>query len=136
MEKMNTQSALLSAHLASKFLAEQGLLVFTGAAKVFEGPTNFALAYGLSKQATHSLALHMAEREGIPKSADVVTILPTTIDTPANRESMPNDDHSIWLPPDNIANLVRAWAEGENRPVNGSFAKLNFQNGAVVPQFL
>ena len=117
--------------MASKFLGEQGLLVFTGAAKVFEGPTNFALAYGLSKQATHSLALHMAERADIPKSADVITILPTTIDTPGNRQSMPNEDTSTWSPPDKVANLVR-----ENRPVNGSFAKLNYQNGAVVPQFL
>ena len=49
---------------------------------------------------------------------------------------MPNEDTSTWSPPDKVANLVRAWAEGENRPVNGSFAKLNYQNGAVVPQFL
>lgn len=91
-------------------------MCFTGAAKVFEGPVNYAFAYGISKQATHALALHMAERTDIPKTADVVCILPTVIDTPANRQAMPNEDNSTWLPPAKIAELVRGWAEGENRP--------------------
>eukprot|EP00349_Pseudokeronopsis_sp_Brazil_P003157 CAMPEP_0202959534 /NCGR_PEP_ID=MMETSP1396-20130829/3710_1 /ASSEMBLY_ACC=CAM_ASM_000872 /TAXON_ID= /ORGANISM="Pseudokeronopsis sp., Strain Brazil" /LENGTH=67 /DNA_ID=CAMNT_0049678129 /DNA_START=517 /DNA_END=718 /DNA_ORIENTATION=- len=55
------------------------------------------------------------------------------IDTPANREAMPNDDFSKWLPPQKIAELVGSWAEGHNVPDNGSFIKLNFKSGAVVP---
>ncbi len=46
------------------------------------------------------------------------------IDTPANREAMPDENKSTWLPPDKVAELLGAWAEGENRPENGSFAKL------------
>jgi dihydropteridine reductase len=88
LDRMNAQSALLSAHLAANYLGEQGFVCLTGAAKVFEGPVNFAFAYGMTKQATHALALHLAERTDIPKSASVCTILPTTIDTPANRASM------------------------------------------------
>lgn len=93
---------------------------------MFEGPVNFAFAYGLTKQATHAIALQMAERVDIPKSSDVVCILPTTIDTEANRKSMPDADQSTWLPPEKIADLLRAWADGENRPINGSFAKLTY----------
>ena len=50
------------------------------------------------------------------------------IDTPANRDSMPNEDKSSWLPPEKIGELVRGWADGENRPENGSFAKLEYKN--------
>jgi dihydropteridine reductase len=66
---------------------------------VFDGPVNFAFAYGMTKQATHGLVLQLAERVDIPKSSDVICILPTTIDTPANRQSMPDADKSSWLPP-------------------------------------
>ena len=78
---MNAQTALLTGHLASHYLGEQGFLCITGAAKVFEGPVNWAFAYGLTKQATHSLALHLAEKTDIPKSSSVCCILPTMIDT-------------------------------------------------------
>lgn len=49
---------------------------------------------------------------------------------------MPGADMSKWAPPDKIASLIRNWVEGDNRPANGSFAKLNFENGVVFPTFL
>ena len=136
MDKMNFQSALLAGHFASHMLNNQGLLMFTGAAAVFEGPVNYAYAYAMSKSATHALALNMATREDLPESADVVTILPQIIDTPTNRNDMPDADFSTWAPPEKIAALVRGWAEGENRPLNGSFARLQYENDTVFPKFL
>ena len=106
VDKANFQSALLGGHLASHFLNQKGFLMFTGAAAVFEGPVNFAYAYSMSKSATHALALHMAERTEIPESSSVVTILPQVIDTPGNREAMPDADHKTWTPPNGIAKLV------------------------------
>ena len=135
LDRMNAQSALLSAHLAANYLGEQGFVCLTGAAKVFEGPVNWAFAYGMTKQTTHALALHLAERTDIPRSASVCTILPTTIDTQANRESMGGAKED-WLPPEKIAELLRMWSDGENRPENGSFAKLVFKAGCVVPEFV
>ena len=76
LDKMNTQSALLTSHLATKYLAEQGMLVLTGAAAVFTAPTNYAFAYGITKSATHALALQMAERTDLPKTSTVCCILP------------------------------------------------------------
>ena len=35
-------------------------------------------------------------------------ILPSVIDTPANREAMPDADHSKWVQPAAIAKVVRA----------------------------
>ena len=58
------------------------------------------------------------------------------IDTPANRESMKEADTTEWQPPEKIAELVRGWAEGENRPTNGSFAKLSYKNGCICYEFL
>ena len=49
---------------------------------------------------------------------------------------MPDADKSTWLPPDKISELIYGWAEGDNRPDNGSFAKLNFKNGSILPEFL
>ncbi|TNV75788.1 hypothetical protein FGO68_gene6037 [Halteria grandinella] len=136
LDKMNAQSALLAGHLAAHYLGEQGFICLTGAASVFEGPTNYAFAYGITKSATHALALHLSERTDIPASSTVCTILPTMIDNEANRQAMPNDDKSSWLPPEKIAELLKAWAEGENRPQNGSFAKLSYKNQCVIPEFL
>jgi dihydropteridine reductase len=136
LDRMNAQSALLAGHLAAHYLGEQGFLCLTGAAKVFEGPVNWAYAYGITKQATHAMVLHLAERVDIPKSSSVCCILPTMIDTEANRDAMPNEDTSSWLPPEKVGELLRSWAEGENRPENGSFAKLNYKNQCVVPEFI
>jgi len=76
LDKMNMQSALLTSHLATRYLGEQGLLLLTGASAVFSGPTNYAFAYGLTKAATHSLVLQMAERSDLPRTSDVICILP------------------------------------------------------------
>ena len=110
--------------------------MFTGAAAVFEGPVNFAYAYAMSKSATHSLALHMAQRTEIPPSSSVCTLLPQVIDTEANREAMPDADQNEWAPPEKVAQMVRQWAEGENRPSNGSFAKIEYKNQTVFPTFM
>ena len=83
------------------------MLMLTGAAAVFEGPVNFAYAYAMSKAATHSLALHLAQRQEIPPSSDVITILPQVIDTAANREAMPDANFDEWAPPEKIAQMVR-----------------------------
>ena len=49
---------------------------------------------------------------------------------------MPDADHSTWAPTNKIANLVSGWAEGENRPLNGSFARIDYENNTVFPTFL
>ena len=42
---------------------------------------------------------------------------------------MPKEDFTKWANPDQIAGLVRSWAEGLNRPKNGSFVHLKVKNG-------
>lgn len=63
------------------------------------------VAYGLGKSLLFRLAELMNEEA---KGTNVVTsvVVPSTIDTPANRASMPDADVSKWVTPDAIANII------------------------------
>ncbi|OMJ70953.1 hypothetical protein SteCoe_30948 [Stentor coeruleus] len=136
MIEINLYPSLLTCHLATSFLNENGLIILTGAASVFKDVTPGNLAYGLAKTAVHSLALNMATQESIPNTSVVSTILPEIIDTPSNRAAMPDANFSTWCDPIAIAGLIKMWAEGNNRPSNGSFAVLKSINGSIVPEFV
>lgn len=47
-------------------------------------------------------------------------ILPSTIDTPQNREAMPNADFSRWTPPEAIADVILFLASDAARAVHGA----------------
>ena len=112
------------------------MLMLTGAAAVFDGPVNFAYPYYFAKSATHSLAILLSERTEIPETSTVVTILPGTLDTEANREAMKGMDTKEWAPPDKVAFMIRRWADGENRPTNGSYCKLMYENESLYAKFV
>ena len=47
-------------------------------------------------------------------------ILPSVIDTPANRAAQPDADHSRWVPPAEIAEVVRFLCSEQSAPVSGA----------------
>ena len=47
-------------------------------------------------------------------------VLPSVIDTPANRESMPDSDWSKWVPPEEIARVIGFLISDESRPTSGA----------------
>ena len=47
-------------------------------------------------------------------------ILPSVIDTPANRESMPKADTSKWVAPAEIARVVRFLVSDDSAPTSGA----------------
>lgn len=61
MFNVNLTPSLLAAHLATKHLAEYGLVVFTGAAAVFKEPQPDMIAYSMAKTGVHSVALNLTE---------------------------------------------------------------------------
>jgi len=132
----NLYPALLSAHLASRLLATSGLLLLTGAATPFKSSAPGILSYAISKTAVHSLSLNLATLQGLPKDVSVVTILPEVIDTPANRASMPLADTSLWMDPAAVADLVKSWVEGRDRPANGSFVLLRKDGERLLSEFV
>ncbi|MBS1921415.1 MAG: SDR family NAD(P)-dependent oxidoreductase [Bacteroidetes bacterium] len=63
------------------------------------------VAYGLTKSLIFRLAELMNDEA---KDQNVVTsvIVPSTIDTPQNRKSMPDADFSKWVKPEDIADVI------------------------------
>ena len=47
-------------------------------------------------------------------------VLPTTIDTDANRKAMPNADFSKWLSTEDLANVILFLCSSGARVINGS----------------
>jgi NAD(P)-dependent dehydrogenase (short-subunit alcohol dehydrogenase family) len=50
----------------------------------------------------------------------VNAILPSVIDTPANRASMPDADYDRWVRPEQIADVVRFLCEDGSGPISGA----------------
>lgn len=63
------------------------------------------VAYALSKSLVFSLA-ELINAEGKNSHITASVIVPSTIDTPANRSAMPDDDPENWVPPQNLAELI------------------------------
>lgn len=71
-----------------------------------------AVAYSLSKSLLFRLAeLLNAEAKG--KNVVVSVVVPSTIDTPQNRESMPDADFSSWVLPSQIADVIYFYSGDE-----------------------
>lgn len=64
-----------------------------------------SVAYGLSKAMVHYLA-EVINAYGKGKGIRASVVIPSTIDTPQNRESMPDADFSKWVPAEGIADAI------------------------------
>jgi NAD(P)-dependent dehydrogenase (short-subunit alcohol dehydrogenase family) len=63
------------------------------------------VAYGLAKSLIFRLA-ELMNGEAAGKNVVTSVIVPSTIDTPQNRKSMPDADFSKWVKPESIAKVV------------------------------
>jgi NAD(P)-dependent dehydrogenase (short-subunit alcohol dehydrogenase family) len=70
------------------------------------------VAYGMAKSLIFRLAELMNDEA---KGSNVVTsvIVPSTIDTPQNRQSMPDADFNKWVKPETIADTIYFYCTGE-----------------------
>lgn len=83
-----------------------GRLVFMGArTALIPGQGKHAVAYALSKSLLFGLA-ELLNATAMNKNVVASVIAPSTIDTPANRHSMPEADTSAWVKPGEIAALM------------------------------
>ncbi|MGC4054201.1 MAG: SDR family NAD(P)-dependent oxidoreductase [Paludibaculum sp.] len=100
---------------------KSGRLLAIGSRAAVE-PVATAAAYSASKAALVSLVKAIAlENQDAGITANV--ILPGAIDTPANRAAMPDADHTKWVSPGQIANLL----------VHVAGDGLSQLSGAVIP---
>ena len=137
---MNLQNNLfpsvLAGHIASKFLHEMGLLIFVGSLKPFKENTPNFLAYGVSKNAVHCLALTMSKREELRSESRVICILPDILNTLPNRIARPDEDHKKWITPNEVSKLLYVWAQGKNTPTNGSFVGFKKEKNEIIQEYL
>lgn len=75
--------------------------------------------YCASKAAVVTLTESMAAEHN-QNGINVNCILPGTIDTPQNRQAMPDQDHSRWVPTSALADVVLFLASDAARCVNGA----------------
>ena len=50
----------------------------------------------------------------------VNAVLPSVIDTPANRVSMPDADHASWVAPAQIADVIHFLSSDASAPISGA----------------
>jgi NAD(P)-dependent dehydrogenase (short-subunit alcohol dehydrogenase family) len=55
-----------------------------------------------------------------PRQIRVNCVLPGTVDTPANRESMPNAKTAAWVLPRRLGELIRFLADSASAPLTGA----------------
>jgi NAD(P)-dependent dehydrogenase (short-subunit alcohol dehydrogenase family) len=82
-------------------------------------PTGQMTAYAASKGAVAALTLSLAE-ELAESSIWVNAIIPSIIDTSANRAAMPDADHRAWPKPQEIAETVAFLASPQNAVTRGA----------------
>jgi NAD(P)-dependent dehydrogenase (short-subunit alcohol dehydrogenase family) len=76
-------------------------------------------AYTASKAAVAALTVALAE-EVVKDGILVNAIAPSTMDTPANRQAMPNADHAAWAKVEDVAATIMFLASPQNRVTRGA----------------
>jgi NAD(P)-dependent dehydrogenase (short-subunit alcohol dehydrogenase family) len=119
MWTMNVRSAVTMsrAALPSMLARGRGVIVNVASRAAIDRPAGLA-AYSASKTAVIVLT-ETLQREVAGNGVRVNAIVPTTIDTPANRAAMPKADFSQWTPPDRIAGVLLWLASDAAATVRG-----------------
>ncbi|HEV2775392.1 MAG TPA: SDR family oxidoreductase [Solirubrobacteraceae bacterium] len=119
--RLNLRPAYLVCHAAIAHLlaGEGGGAIVCVSSRAALKPFSGAAGYIVAKAAVLAFVdvLHAEYgADGIRANA----ILPSVIDTPANRRSMPDADHSRWVTPPQIAAAVRFLCEDGSDVVSGA----------------
>lgn len=116
---MNLRTALVMSRAAVPLLkAKGGAIVNIGAAAANKAAMGMG-AYAASKAGVARLTEALAE-ELKDAGVRVNAVLPSIIDTPANRADMPDADASLWVKPEALANVVAFLLSGEASAVTGA----------------
>ncbi|MHB8884928.1 MAG: SDR family NAD(P)-dependent oxidoreductase [Methylovirgula sp.] len=120
MYRTNLRTALAACHSALPFFlaAKSGRVVNVGAAVAAKGLAEMG-AYAASKSGIARLTESLAE-ETRGQGITVNAVLPSIIDTPANRAAMPQADTSKWTSPDDIAEVIVFLLSERARAVTGA----------------
>jgi NAD(P)-dependent dehydrogenase (short-subunit alcohol dehydrogenase family) len=119
MYALNVLTALNASRSAIPHLAASpaGRIVNVGAMGALQAGSGMG-AYAASKAGVHRLTEALAiEWKG---KITVNAVLPSTIDTPANRASMPRADFSKWVTPHELADVILFLASDAASAITGA----------------
>ena len=117
---LNTRSFHISARAVIPMMVANhyGKIITVSARPGLEGRKN-AGAYSAAKGALIRLVESMAE-ELKERGINVNCVLPGTMDTPENREDMPDADFSRWVPLESVADVIAFLASDAARDIHGA----------------
>ena len=120
MMNMNLKSAfLISKHVIPLMVsAKHGKIVHISSRTGLKSD-GYDSAYSASKSGLIRLVESISE-EVKEHNINVNCILPSTIDTEANRNAMPNSDFSKWVKTEDLANLILFLCSDEAKVINGA----------------
>jgi NAD(P)-dependent dehydrogenase (short-subunit alcohol dehydrogenase family) len=117
--RMNAYTCFLCCRQAVRtFQGREGRIVNVAARPALV-PTGQMSAYAASKAAVAALTLSLAE-ELAASGIWVNAVVPSIIDTAANRAAMPDADHSAWPTPEAIAETIAFLASPQNAVTRGA----------------
>jgi NAD(P)-dependent dehydrogenase (short-subunit alcohol dehydrogenase family) len=117
---MDTAYRALRTLLPAMVAAKHGSIVVVGSRAVERPWTSAgAAAYGASKAAVVAMAQAVA-REVLDQGVRINAILPSTLDTPANRASMPDADPAKWVSLDSASSVIAFLLSEGARDVSGA----------------
>ena len=120
MFALNLTTALNASRAALPHLkaSDAGRIVNVGSAAAQKAGSGMG-AYAASKSAVHRLTESLAE-ELKTTTVTVNAVLPSVIDTAANRKDMPDVDPAIWVAPADLAAVILFLASPEARAMTGA----------------
>jgi NAD(P)-dependent dehydrogenase (short-subunit alcohol dehydrogenase family) len=120
MVELNLVPGFHLARAAMPRLAERGGGAFVGvSARPALRPFPGAAGYITGKAAVLAF-VQALDAEYRDKGVRCNAILPSVIDTPANRASQPDADTSKWVPPEQIAKVIRFLVSDDSAPTSGA----------------
>jgi NAD(P)-dependent dehydrogenase (short-subunit alcohol dehydrogenase family) len=125
----DTVQSLMKVNFASAFImsravlphmldAKWGRIVNVGAKQGLKSTAGNS-AYGAAKAAVIALTQSIAE-EGAAYGVSCNAVIPSTMDTPANREGMPKADFSKWVKPEHVAETMAFLCTEAGGNINGA----------------
>ena len=120
MQALNVTTAVNASRAALDALkaSPEGRIVNVGSAAALKAGAGMG-PYGAAKAGVHALTQALAE-ELKTTSVTVNAVLPSIIDTPANRAAMPNADHASWPSPRAIGQAIAFLASPANTLTSGA----------------
>lgn len=120
MMNLNLKSVFLCCKTVIPHMSEHrnGKIVNVSARAGLKGEAGLS-AYCVSKGGVRTLTETLAA-EVMDTGINVNCIMPSIMDTPMNREAMPNEDHSRWVHPDDVAKVICFLTSDDSSIINGA----------------